>query len=245
MNKYEEEYNNELNRLKKLKEKLEISYSREQEKLEKEKLLSSDSKKLEIIQNQLLRKRNGLSNLYNQLENIRIGTEESEQEKLYVYNNFYTLLVQTINEKQKFYFHGCKDISLVKQIIESNELSSGADRLGVETSFDVAGTISVTTISSLNVTIEGYAGLNNPSYLPAGAIFVIKPDDDYNENSIITSNVYFGNDADRLVAIISTTENENKIKTWLSTNGLDEELYYSYTEFLNNVNILNENNRAM
>lgn len=86
----------------------------------------------------------------------------------------------------------------------------------------------------MNITTEGYAGLNNPSYLSAGAIFVIKPADDYNENSIITSNVYFGNDADRLVAIISTTENENKIKVWLSANELDEELYYSYAEFLNN-----------
>lgn len=239
MNKYEEEYNQELLKLKVQREKLEESYERDQEKLEK--AILENSKHVEIIRNQLIRKQNGLNNIYNELENIRVGSLELEEEKLNIYNNFCNQLRSIIDDDKKFYYHGCKDLSLVKQIIESKKIVSGSDRTGVETSLDVAGTISVTTIKSLDVTIQGYAGLQNPSYLPAGAIFVIKPNDDYDENSIITSNVDFEED-NRLVAIITTNENVSKVKDWLSINGLDESICYNYDEFLKNVNLTKKDN---
>lgn len=239
MNKYEEEYNQELLKLKVQREKLEESYERDQEKLEK--AILENSKHVEIIRNQLIRKQNGLNNICNELENIRVGSLELEEEKLNIYNNFCNQLRRTIDDDKKFYYHGCKDLSLVKQIIESKRIVSGSDRTGVETSLDVAGTISVTTIKSLDVTIQGYAGLQNPSYLPAGAIFVIKPIDDYDENSIITSNVDFEED-NRLVAIITTNENVSKVKDWLSINGLDESICYNYDEFLKNVNLTKKDN---
>lgn len=233
MNKYEEEYSQEILKLKIQNEKLEESYKKYQEKLEK--ALLEKSKNVEIIKNQILRKQNGLNNIYNELENIRVGNLDTEEEKLNIYNNFYNQLRQVIDNDKKFYYHGCRDLSLVKQIIESKKIVSGYDRTGVETSFDASGTISVTTINSLNVTIQGYAGLQNPSYLPAGAIFVIRPDSAYDENSITTSNVNF-EDGNRLVAVITTTENVNKIKEYLFINGFDESICYSYDEFLYKVN---------
>lgn len=199
---------------------------------------------MEIIRNQLTRKQNGLNNIYNELENIRVGSQESEEEKLRVYTNFSNELEKTIDEDKKFYYHGCRDISLVKQIIESKKIVSGCDRTGVETSFDVSGTISITTIKNLEVTIQGYAGLQNPSYLPAGAVFVINPDDDYDENSIITSNVNF-EDNNKLVAIITTTENVSKVKSWLTTNGMDESICFSYDEFLEKVNFITKNTNRL
>lgn len=233
----EEEYKLELLKLKNQKEKLEKSYKKDQEKLKK--AILEGSKNIEIIRNQLIRKQNGLNAIYNKLENIRVGSTESEAEKLNAYSHFYNQLVQTLDEDKKYYYHGCKDLSLVKQIIESKKIVSGSDRTGVETSLDVSETISVTTIKTLNITVQGYAGLQNPSYLPAGAIFVIKPDENYDENSIITRNVYFKDD-NSLIAIITTKENVKKIKEWLSQNDLDQSKCYDYDSFIKNVNFIED-----
>ncbi len=151
------------------------------------------------------------------------------------YNNFADEIRKLTSQNIPLRFHGCP-IYTAKEIIESGEISSSVDRLGIMTSYDSSGQISVTTSDTISTTINGYSGLlDNEYFLPAGCIFVVLPKDEEDAkagNSMLMGNVNFKESPDRLVAIISTPENMNRIIYWTTENNIDSDKVFTYDGFV-------------
>lgn len=202
-----------------------------------EKLKNSDINKkqqrLEISAKNVARRMNALEQIKDQISFLRPSSKEDMEYRLRQYDEFSRKMRVCIPDYLQLRFHGCP-IYTAKRIIESGELSSSVDRLGIETSYDVAGQISVTTKNSLETTVQGYAGLNGNYELPAGCIFVLLPKDEFDAEigqSMLMNNVNIRNEPDRLFAIITTPENYEILREWCKNNNIEEEKIYDYDGF--------------
>jgi len=132
-------------------------------------------------------------------------------------------LKEIVGEDCNLCFHGTP-IWNAKEIIDSGKITAMIDRVGDgEYILPMPGQISVSTINNLWFTIKYHADLFNYNY-PAGCIFVIKPKNkneikSSKENNAI-SNIYFDKEPERLVAIITTPENIELVKSWISKSNL-------------------------
>lgn len=247
MNRYEQEYQKQLELLEKQIEMAKISYEKAKAKYETIKndpSINNWERKLEACEKNLKVKIYALSNLIDQQEFMRVGSEETEQEKMNVYRNFSKELKEKLSKESTLCFHGCSHIYRVKAILKQGQISSSVDRLGFQTSYDVDEQVSVTTRSSIDVTMESYVGLTSNSSFPAGALFVIKPKDEQkieSSKSLLIGNVDFKTNPERLVAIISTSENKKRIIEWCKASGVLKEKVYTFDEFLNVVDEITEN----
>lgn len=132
-------------------------------------------------------------------------------------------------------FHGAP-IYAARDIIASGGISSSVDRLGIETSYDVADQISVTTPDSIEVSLDSYTGLSQDNYFtPAGCLFAVLPatheDVEAGKVSMLMGNVDFKEHPEQLVGIMTTPENVNRVKEWTNIAGLDPNLVVEFKEF--------------
>lgn len=121
-------------------------------------------------------------------------------------------------------FHGTT-IFGAKNILLSNTISSGADRLGRSTSFDGPGEISVTNKDTVETSVGIYMRLNDNYCYPAGCLFVIKAKDkdeyDKMPSKWTIKNVDFRKNPERLVSVITTPENLETVRTWAKDGNID------------------------
>lgn len=205
------------------------------EKYENLKVADIDKKeqRLEIAAKNVARRIYALEQIKDQISFLRPASKEDTEYRLRQYDEFSRRIRNCVPEDLPLRFHGCP-IYTAKRIIESGELSSSADRLGIETSYDVAGQISVTTRDSLETTVQGYAGLNGNHELPAGCIFVLLPRDEFDAecgHSMLMNNVNIRKEPDRLYAIITTPENYEVLREWCKNNNIEESKVYDYDGF--------------
>lgn len=220
MNKYEQECQRQKEILLNQIEKAKMSYENvklKYEQIKNDPSISNYERKLEACEKNLKVKIYALSNLINQQEFMRVGSDETENEKISVYRNFSKELKEKLSKESTLCFHGCSHIYSVKAILEQGQISSSVDRLGFSTSYDVDEQVSVTTRNSIDVTMESYVGLtSNPSF-PAGALFVIKPKNEQeieSSKNLLIENVDFKTNPERLVAVVTTSENKERIIEW-------------------------------
>ncbi len=141
---------------------------------------------------------------------------------------------QAIPEDMDLLFHGTP-IYYAQKIIESKGISSSADRLGFETSYDAEGQVSVTTKDSLSTTIDTYTDLTAENgYLPAGCVFVMRARNKDEGAKMITDNIDF-TEPDRLYAVLTTPENKERVQSWLSDAGMDTKLVHDFDGFIKSV----------
>ena len=129
------------------------------------------------------------------------------------------------DENEMLCFHGT-DIFGAKHIIKSGQISSGVDRLGHATSFDPRGRISVTNNDTVDTSVGQYMNLISNFLYPSGCLFVVTAKDkaEYNQLSSggwMIENVDFRLNPDRLVAIITTPENKERINEWAQKSNID------------------------
>ena len=235
---YIEEYQKKIINLSSLEEKQKQNLEKAKQRYEEIKNNPNIDKKelrLNIALKGVLRASRVLERTLEERLYLRIGNDEVEKEKNDIYENFTRELRNNNNLDPDLCFHGCRDIATVLKIIESGELSSSSDRLGYETSYDVEDQVSVTTLESLDITIQGYTGLNNSSSSRAGAVFVVTPkNEDEIESSrrLLIGNVDFKNNPDRLVSIITTKENKPLLVEACTLSGIDVSKVYTFSEYL-------------
>ena len=179
--------------------------------------------RLNIAKSTIVRRRYALSQVEEQLEFLRPADDEDMEYRLRQYNEFAKRIKDLVSDDLPLRFHGCS-IYTAKHILESGELSSSVDRLGIETSYDTEGQVSVTTKDSLDITIQGYTHLSDNAYLPAGCVFVLIPKDEIDAeagDSLLMGNVDFKLEPNRLYGIISTPENIERISQWGQIYGID------------------------
>lgn len=228
-------YNKKKELLLKNKEIFEQRLRTEIEKYEKLKNAEVDKKeqRLEIAAKKVATRMYALEQIKDQISFLRPSSKEDIEYRLRQYDEFSRKMRTCIPDDLPLRFHGCP-IYTAKHIIESGELSSSVDRLGIETSYDVAGQISVTTKNSLETTVQNYAGLNGNYELPAGCIFVLLPQNDLDAESgksMLMNNVSIRKEPERLFAIITTPENYERLSEWCKNYNIEEEKIYAYDGF--------------
>lgn len=188
--------------------------------------------RLKIAQKTISSRKNALVQIEDQLEFLRPSDEKDMEYRLRQYDEFSKKMKDLIPENLPLRFHGCP-IYTAKHIIESGEISSSVDRLGVETSYDTEGQISVTTKDTLDTTIQGYTHLSE-NFLPAGCVFVLLPKDERDAkagDSMLMGNVNFQQEPNRLYGIITTPENIERVSQWAKLSGIDLSKIHDFDEF--------------
>lgn len=188
--------------------------------------------RLKIAQKTISSRKNALAQIEDQLEFLRPSDEKDMQYRLRQYDEFSKKMKDLVPEDLPLRFHGCP-IYTAKHIIESGEISSSVDRLGVETSYDTEGQISVTTKDTLDTTIHGYTHLSE-NFFPAGCVFVLLPKDELDAkagDSMLMGNVNFKQEPNRLYGIITTPENIEKVSQWAKVSGIDLSKIHDFDEF--------------
>lgn len=166
------------------------------------------------------------------MEFLRPADEKDMKYRLRQYEEFSKKMKDLLPNDLPLRFHGCP-IYTTKHILESGEISSSVDRLGIETSYDTEGQVSVTTKDTLDTTIRGYTHLSE-SFLPAGCVFVLLPKDELDAksgDSMLMGNVNFKEEPNRLYGIITTPENIERVIQWAKKSGIDASKIYDFDGF--------------
>lgn len=132
-------------------------------------------------------------------------------------------------------FHGTS-IFFAEEILKSGKISSLAERFdGYIKSTDATAKISVSDVNGLARTVNYFMDAN--SYLrcmPCGCLFVLDGEGQALEQDArdVMDSVDFNKDPEKLVAVISSPENVEKIKGWLDDAGLALELACTFEDFV-------------
>ena len=137
-------------------------------------------------------------------------------------------------------FHGTP-IYFAEQIIKTGKISSTADRYdGYIKSSDGEGEISVADRDSIDRTINYFSDIvSYQQDLPSGCIFALLPKnkDDANTDRSTMHSVDFRKNPEQLFGIFTTPENIEQVKSWMSRDGFNPDLVYTFEEFLQAVKV--------
>ena len=174
---------------------------------------------------------------YLKLPFIRPNTQSDIDERKQIDDNFVKLIHQADPESRlNLRFHGTS-IHFAKEIIENGGIFSSRDRLGgYASSTNSYGEISVTSLEN----VKHYFPHGMPYHLdfsmglmdinkydrsyPAGCLFVLIPRNQEESDMIETGQMYnvnFKENPNTLYAVMTTTENLEKVKQWMIENGLN------------------------
>ncbi len=167
---------------------------------------------------------------------IRPNSQEDIEYRKRNMNNFTTELKKVLSSNLDLRFHGTP-IYFAEQIIKSGTISSSADRYdGYINSTDRMGEISVSDIESLDRTINFFSDM--AAYqrnLPAGCIFAILPNgtqDECMRKQSLMPSINFKQNPEQLFGVFTTPENVKNVKEWMQKSGFNENLAYTFEEFL-------------
>lgn len=132
-------------------------------------------------------------------------------------------------------FHGTPAYN-VAAIFEAGGLSSSVDRMGQASSYDVSDQVSVATVDTLGVTVEGYTGLTGDYMIPPGCIFVMLPGSEEEARaggSMLMGNVDFRTYPEQLFGILAPREKVEDVRTMAGASGIDPAKVHEFLEFPN------------
>ena len=103
-------------------------------------------------------------------------------------------------------------------------------------SFDGPGEISVTNKDTVETSVGIYMRLNDNYCYPAGCLFVIKAKDkdEYDKMPVkwTIKNVDFREDPERLVAVVTTPENIERVSGWAKDGGINTDKIMDFDTFI-------------
>lgn len=168
------------------------------------------------------------------LEFLRPSSEEDIAYRLRVMKELPAKILENTPPELPLRFHGAP-IHVSRDIISSKGLSSSVDRLGIQTSYDVADQVSVTTPESVRTTLDSYSGLMEENFnVPAGCVFVVLPKSKEEADagsSMLMSNVSFDEHPEQLFAIMTSGENVEQVKKWAQENDINPTKVKEFFEF--------------
>ncbi|MBQ2835246.1 MAG: hypothetical protein IJE68_00185 [Clostridia bacterium] len=191
--------------------------------------------RLRIAKSTIVTKKYVLQQINEQIEFSRPENEEDIAYRQRQYDKFPNLIKTIVPDDVPLRFHGCP-INVAQHILEDGEISSSVDRLGISTSYDTEDQVSVTTKYTIETTVRGYAGLVGNFNMPAGCIFVVLPRDEIDAksgDSMLMNNISFRQSPERLVAVITSLENLQRVSQWAQENDIDISKICEYDEFQN------------
>jgi hypothetical protein len=173
------------------------------------------------------------------IDYMRLPEEDDECNRYDIYQNFPTKVDSLIPDGEPYVFHGVSNIGIINEIIRTGGLFTPEQRNVPIKSF--AAQIDVTYKTNITVSCE-FADPGTNSFMPYGAIFVFIPLNSEIDSVINTgqstevyggvSGVDFAKEADRLVAIITTSESKTYIQKWCKEYNWDFNKVFTHDEFL-------------
>ena len=167
------------------------------------------------------------------------------EERLRIIKTYPNLIKSSVSKDNPLFFHGVNSITFLNDILSSGHLGYLENEETL--SFTSPGTVDVTTADSIATSIENFTGLNcgnQNRFLPAGCLFVIAPEDDKekayanhhigSEHNISTVN--FKQNPDRIVAIVSTNENKDRILELAERYHIDSGKIHTFDSFIEALN---------
>lgn len=150
-------------------------------------------------------------------------------------DDFSTKIASIIGEDETIRFHGTP-IYFTKEILKSGAILSSSARFdGYDKSTDLKDEISVSTAKNISRTLSFFTDLYSfQQSLPSGCLFVLKAahvDAGLTQYSAMKS-FSFKEQPERLLGICTTPENIPVVKEWLKLYGYDENIVYSFEDFL-------------
>jgi len=191
--------------------------------------------RLRIAKSNIVKKKYVLQQINEQIDFSRPEREEDIAYRQRQYEEFPSVIKSIVPDHIPLRFHGCP-INVAQHILRDGEISSSVDRLGISTSYDTEDQISVTTKDTIETTVMGYAGLSGDYSMPAGCIFVVLPKDESDAkagDSMLMSNISFRQSPERLVSIITSPENLQRVVQWARENGVETSKICDYDGFRN------------
>lgn len=170
---------------------------------------------------------------------MRANSDEDLEERNIISHMFPQMIKTVIPDNIPLVFHGNRNIGVVLEIIKSGGLFTPEQRGVSEKSFAVL--IDVTYKSNIMVSCEfAEPGMN--SFMPYGAIFAFLPLENEIENVLNTGEnsqviggvegVNFREEPDRLIGIITTVENKERIRSCCLESGWPVDKVFTYQEFV-------------
>ena len=179
-----------------------------------------------------------------------ILTDIEERENM---DNFIRDISEVIPDDVPLAFHGNGRIDSVEDIIRTGGLFTQEDR-----GFNVSWSSSIICICPKNniKVASDIANVGGNYYVPYGALFVIMPGNKAealniqaaNKDSNIgcqTQSFKFHDDPDRLMAIVTTSENLDRLKKVAREKGLDENIVVTHNEFIEICKMKYEDNKKI
>ncbi len=187
-----------------------------------------DAEELEELQvkvNELLFTLTMHESLY---KDMREATSEDTNERVDMYKNATREVDEAIPDGIPIVFHGNNNIGLVETIMKTGGLFTPDERgVGYRS---LATQIDVTGKKYIGTSLE-FAEPGIESYMPYGAIFAFMPSIDEYDKVLKTGTgsevpggvkgVNFREEPDRLVGVITTNENLDRLRTLANTTGID------------------------
>lgn len=132
-------------------------------------------------------------------------------------------------------FHGTSLVAAL-DIIDSGSISASAERGLGDSSFDVSGQISVTSVESVDLSIRDYIAIKDV-FLPMGCLFVLLPrdhEDAVSVRSYLMKSVKIlgdGGCSEQFVKILASPEALPLVRERLKKNGYPEDFACDYFSF--------------
>lgn len=176
--------------------------------------------------------------LKNHKENFQLLRAPSREDIAYrirQLEEFSKKIVDSVPENKMLCFHGTS-IMGAKNIISTGGISSGADRFGHATSYETPGRICVTNKDTIQTSVSHYMRLVENFCYPAGCLCAVttKDKEEYAKlpSEWTIGNVDFRKNPERLVAIISTPENMERLAKWANEGGIDSSKVMDFDKFI-------------
>ena len=195
--------------------------------------------KRELIEQHITDGKNRISKIRSSMEFMRLPSKEDDDNRAKLMKEFAPLVNEFISDENPIVFHGTNNIGIVREILKSGGLFTPEQRGISYESF--ATQIDVTYKKNIKTTCE-FADAGKDSFLPYGAIFAFLPQKDEEEKVFATNSssevengvagVNFREEPNRLIAIITTSENIDRVKTWCHEYGHDPEKVFTHEKFI-------------
>ena len=171
--------------------------------------------------------------ILDKLRYLRPDNQKDVTYREWVIRNFSEWGLKNIPDDLHLAFHGTT-LANTERILNSGRIISGKDRWTIHSSGDQENQVSVSTKDSLLIAVFHMDINAQGGYIPAGSMFVLQVDDNeyqYAQDDSHIHNVQLRKNPNQLYAIITTPENEKRIKWWTEQSGFPSEKVMTFESF--------------
>ena len=178
-----------------------------------------------------------------ELSFIRPENPEDIKERRRIMSTYAETIAQTISDDHPVFFHGVKSLAYLESILSSGHLG--------DVDGSSHGMVDVTGRNSIKTTLDEFVGIHESfikayPFLPASCMFVLEPKDDQEKTKALIGGVAsvtpvdFVQNPEQLVAIVSTTENQDYIKDLCQKYGVATDKVCTFDSFIERMQRENE-----